>query len=208
MNKAQNKNLDNILDVALGDTSLKDIDMGVKENISTLEDGIKKLIKDPLSLEYGVKNVYNKDYFVPLANKIIKKNDSSKGFSVIFGDVDYLKYTIDTYGHNKGDMLLQTVTKTLSEVAKEYNFEVLISRKADELLLLLPTTKRRIVDSYIVKTKKSFDLYRPQSFEKDIPVSVTFGYTIGDNLEENINRADNIVNNKKLDLHKNKGYSR
>jgi len=214
------KSLENILDIAMGEKSIASIDLVNPENQKELQEGIRNLIIDCISVEdkdYKIENIYNKDYFVPIAEKKIKKeNLSETGYTTIFGDVNYLKITNDSIGHTNGDNLLRTVLKTFSETAKNNGKNVLSTRKADEFLILLPSDRKKEVESYInavkdhlkLKTYLHPDLEKKKDLDISITVAYAMGYDIGYELKDAIERADKQVIEKKAVLHKENGYSR
>lgn len=60
--------------------------------------------------------MYNRNAYNQEINYQIRKYQEEHPFSIIFGDVNGLKYINDTYGHTDGDQLLSRCSELISEV--------------------------------------------------------------------------------------------
>ncbi len=74
-----------------------------------------------------------------LDHAITQFNRSKIPFSVIMLDVDRFKFINDTYGHDRGDLVLQHLTKILKENLRSH--DILSRWGGEEFLILLPNTE-------------------------------------------------------------------
>lgn len=71
-----------------------------------------------------------------LKRQILQMQRSGKSFCLLFIDLDGFKAVNDTYGHDKGDLLLQAVSTRLREAVRESD---IVARLAgDEFTVILP----------------------------------------------------------------------
>lgn len=84
-----------------------------------------------------------------LEQEIAKFNQSKTPFSLIMLDVDRFKLINDTYGHDRGDLVLQHLTTILKQNLRS---EDILSRwGGEEFLILLPNTD--IQESFLMANK-------------------------------------------------------
>lgn len=82
----------------------------IHHNITNLKETEKLATTDSLT------NIYNRYFFNQTFEKFIvgaKRNNQIISFMIL--DIDYFKQFNDTYGHQKGDYVLQIVAKTINE---------------------------------------------------------------------------------------------
>ncbi len=73
-----------------------------------------------LSLTDELTGIYNRRGFVTFAEQHRKvANRSTRGFLLIFADLDDMKVINDTYGHQQGDVALQAVAKVFRTAFRE-----------------------------------------------------------------------------------------
>lgn len=100
------------------------------ESKYTLELLKKQSIKDPLT------TLYNRRYMEEILPQIIasaKRRNSKIGFLMI--DIDYFKKVNDTYGHDAGDKVLQTVSSIILNSIRESDIAVRFG--GEEFLIIL-----------------------------------------------------------------------
>ncbi len=84
----------------------------------------KKSFIDPLT------GMYNRQYL----NELLKSYSVEK-FHILIMDLDHFKQVNDVYGHDAGDMVLQTVSKRIQSVIRKK--DILIRYGGEEFLLLI-----------------------------------------------------------------------
>jgi len=93
---------------------------------------------DPLT------NLYNRMYFETKCTELELGNRFP--LTVIVGDVNFLKFTNDIFGHSQGDKLLQTISRILLQEAKT---EYIICRcGGDEFTILMPGAEIEEANEY------------------------------------------------------------
>lgn len=75
--------------------------------------------------------VYNRHYGMKVLNEWV---DEKKQFRLIFADMDMLKYVNDEFGHNEGDVYIQSVADLLCEISMS---AVVARLGGDEFMVLL-----------------------------------------------------------------------
>ncbi|NPA11177.1 MAG: diguanylate cyclase, partial [Epsilonproteobacteria bacterium] len=130
--------------------------------------------------------IYNRGTIESLLKHQMKKG---KG-SVIFFDIDHFKKINDTYGHDKGDVVLKKLVKIIKQNIRESD---LFGRwGGEEFLIVLPNT------SYEKALKKA-EMLREIVAHSDlggIKATISLGvseYNKGDDLDEVIKKADEAL---------------
>jgi diguanylate cyclase (GGDEF)-like protein len=110
----------------------------------TLEEQVKKSQKTMKKIE-ELHNLAHYDPLTQLPNRLLfnkiltafidKSLKNSFNFSLLFIDLDNFKKINDTYGHDAGDYVLQTITQSISNSIKDDN--IVSRRSGDEFLVLL-----------------------------------------------------------------------
>jgi len=111
--------------------------------------------------------LYNRLYF----NEEVKRYDHKRQLplSVIMCDVNGLKITNDTFGHNEGDKLLKRIAKILENACRQ---EDIIARTGgDEFVILLPQTSQKEAENIYKRIKNACQ----ESKEGLIKVSIALG---------------------------------
>ena len=79
--------------------------------------------------------------------EIGRANRQDRPFSIVFLDVDHLKYTNDTQGHAAGDAVLTSVAAGLRTVLRQADSAYRVG--GDEFVVLLPETESHAIDTVI-----------------------------------------------------------
>lgn len=82
--------------------------------------------------------LFNRNYFDRVIAEWQEKARPEKPFSVIFGDINGLKRINDTYGHQAGDLLIQSCSNLLMEVVR--SSDMVFRMGGDEIVILCPST--------------------------------------------------------------------
>jgi len=162
---------------------------------------------DPLT------KLFNRNSYYETIQERKEAYDDSAPVSIIFGDVNSLKYINDTYGHTDGDMLLKACSETVQSVLP-------INIKAfryggDEIVIVLKNTDLEGADKKVAELESAFakktiictnEVTNEQKVEK---VSICFGAACtleleGEqpNFEELIDLADSRMREKKANYYK------
>lgn len=98
----------------------------------------EKLKKDSRLDDTGL---FNKKHFIEVLADIEKKYDVAGGFyTIIFIDINRLKFVNDTYGHDAGDAYIQGACNILKQSCRFSDFCFRIG--GDELVIILPKCKK------------------------------------------------------------------
>lgn len=125
--------------------------------------------------------------------------NQSKKYSVICFDLNNLKVTNDTYGHSKGDLLIQSAADVISKTFESHG---IVGRMGgDEFIAILETSDQEEIKmlmeqfhSNIVQKNKDTD---------NLNLSIAYGYALGSEVEEkNIERLYQIADNRMYDKKK------
>lgn len=104
-----------------------------QELIKTLEKVEKMATEDPLT------KLHNRAYFRNVADyEIEKQKRYLEDLSLIMFDIDYFKRVNDTYGHDIGDLVLVTLSKTILDSVRKT--DSLARWGGEEFVVLLPNT--------------------------------------------------------------------
>lgn len=123
-----------------------------------------------LSFHDQLTGLYNRHYL----EAEIKRLDTARQLpiGVIMADLNCLKLTNDTYGHDTGDEMLIKAAFILKEVCRG---EDIIARwGGDEFVLLLPQTS----DEILADIGKRIKNLCSETVVRDIPLSIAFGVAI------------------------------
>ncbi len=116
--------------------------IGEQQKISLKKDTLlTKIERDELT------GVFNRGYIMNVLEVMCKDEENDEAFSVLFIDVNALKYTNDTYGHKAGDRLLNKVTQAILNTVREDDIVARIG--GDEFLVVMPNTYYEKCDNVI-----------------------------------------------------------
>ena len=145
----------------------------------------------------GMTGVFNRTYFEDVMLKMSGMLSEIKPLSIIAIDIDGLKITNDTFGHNVGDELLKKVAEIISSVFNSTN--AIISRVGgDEFCIILPNTSYNIAQEkteQIVKTTEEVNRQNPV-----VPISMSTG--VATSCEEDHDDIYNIYRRADDDMYR------
>ena len=84
--------------------------------------------------------LFNKKYFLEVLSSMESKFAKNGYFSIIFADINRLKYVNDTYGHDAGDIYIQSAANVLKQSCRFSDFCFRVG--GDELVILLPKCRK------------------------------------------------------------------
>ena len=139
-----------------------------------------KLYRDVLT------GAYNRRYF----EDRVKNTPIRGGVAVI--DLDDFKLCNDTYGHEAGDVALQTLVRTIRQYIRKA--DMLIRYGGDEFLLILPDISEELFVQKLQQIQtKIHSVHVSQYGKMQISISVG-GVMMGDeNIEQAVRRADKLM---------------
>lgn len=98
----------------------------------------------------GLTSIYNRKYFFEEAEKEMEYAKRKKcPFSLIMLDIDHFKIINDTYGHQKGDLVLKEFAKTISGALRKYDLFGRVG--GEEFLIFLKDVPKE--EAYVVAEK-------------------------------------------------------
>ncbi|GAA0180288.1 hypothetical protein SH2C18_30100 [Clostridium sediminicola] len=119
----------------------------------------------------------------------------SKIFSIIYLDINELKTTNDTYGHQYGDSLIKSTAEIIDNILRRS--DILIRLGGDEFLLVLPNTNLEQSKKVTNRIQDEIDAYN-KSERKPFKLSISTGQAMYDKdcnltLNELIDKADSLM---------------
>lgn len=114
-------------------------------------------------------NSYKRAYGVEYLEESIESNKSI--FSVVFFDLDGLKMVNDKFGHNEGDIYIQSVVNILHNVFGKY---MICRMGGDEFMVVLRNTNQFEAIRYAVQAFESLEMMSRIS-GKPYPMSMSYG---------------------------------
>ena len=141
-------------------------------------------------------SVYNRTYFEEAMLKMYGMMSELKPLTIIAIDIDGLKITNDTFGHNIGDELLKKVAEIISKVFKA---NAVISRVGgDEFCIILPGTDYDMAQEkteLLVKATEEVNRQNPV-----VPISMSIG--VATSCEEDHDDIYNIYRRADDDMYR------
>ena len=145
--------------------------------------------------------LHNRNYFVKMVNDWDEDQEMYQSLfpiGIIVGDVNGLKKINDTFGHARGDLLLQWMAEDLSRYRPD---KAMVFRMGgDEFLTLVPKADREELNHYI-------EVIKSQDYGKADPdlagASMAISYVIKEDMQtslmESIHEADVLMYTQKYD---------
>lgn len=141
--------------------------------------------------------VYNRTFFIDeYEKKELEAKKNNLSFSIILFDLDYFKNINDEYGHQKGDLVLKTVAKVISNRLRKT--DVLSRWGGEEFCILLFNTDIDTAEKIAEELRFLIENIKIQGIRK---FTASFGVTqwkLGDNKESLFKRVDNSLYLAKL----------
>ena len=98
--------------------------------------------------------VANRRYFFEVADMETKRaRRHERPFSVTYMDIDNFKAINDSYGHSVGDLLLQTISKTIKSNVRD--IDVVARLGGDEFAILMPETDSDSAYAVVARIQES-----------------------------------------------------
>lgn len=185
-----------IIIISAWNSSLK---KAVEEKTRALEESTKELMFK--TYHDDLTGLYNRAYMSELLKKFRKENHLP--FSIIVADLNGLKITNDTFGHETGDQMLINVSEIIKKNIKDNHYACRIG--GDEIVVFMPLTDSQKCSNIVDNIKKD------TIFAKEDPIKplVALGFeTTYDNCNDNFSKIfksaeDKMYANKVTDSEKN-----
>ena len=147
-----------------------------------------------LSYYDSLTGLYNRRFFEIEVERLDTKRQLP--ISIIMADLNGLKIINDSYGHQKGDELLQKTAEILeSSIRKE---DILARQGGDEFIILLPQTTK----SNCAEIRQRIKSKTLENKEQNPPISIALGQATknkrDEDIEEIIKKADDQMYENKL----------
>ncbi len=146
--------------------------------------------------------VFSNTYYDNYVNYVAKKGL----YSLIMYDVNGLKYANDTFGHEKGDELIESVAFAIKEAVG--NKGKVFRLGGDEFVAVVRTYEEQICNEIVEKTIHCFE---EKTKEIGIKVSAAYGVAVREADEDAkavIARADRKMYERKQDYYRQEGNNR
>lgn len=143
----------------------------------------------------GMTGLYNKSKYQDMVTNTYAKEEN---VAVIFWDINFLKKTNDTLGHEAGDLLIITIAESIQNVSNATDRGYRIG--GDEFIMVMRGAGEKEVLKKIQDWEKTLETLKK---EIDFPVSVSVGYDFGHgaNLDQIIHKADQMMYENKRIMH-------
>ncbi|MDD5401594.1 MAG: diguanylate cyclase [Sulfurimonas sp.] len=135
-------------------------------------------------------NALNREFFDNNINLIIEETKPHR-LGVIICDIDYFKNVNDTYGHNRGDIVLKILVNTINESIRQEDY--LIRWGGEEFIILMKIDTLNSIEKRVEYIRKQIE---KQYFEEVTNVTASFGGTIykeDETITQCIERADKAL---------------
>ncbi len=151
----------------------------------------KKIERDALT------NVYSRQFIMDLLESMVKED--SPNFSILFVDVNALKYANDTYGHEAGDRLICGVANALSKSVRAEDYIARVG--GDEFVVVIGNDHKQSAEKMVERIYQHIDAQ--DKTEELITVSASIG-SVYVNEALKVKGIDFILSEVDEDMRKNK----
>jgi diguanylate cyclase (GGDEF)-like protein len=145
-----------------------------------------------LAITDELTGTYNRNHLNIVFRQLLEKAVvSDEIFALLIVDLDYFKNINDTFGHAKGDDVLQNVAQVLSGSINTY--DTLVRWGGEEFVIIVDDMDKKGMISYCEKINKKIE---ENNYEVDLPVTASIGATLfqkQDTQDSMISRADKAL---------------
>ena len=117
---------------------------------------------------------------------------STKGYTVFCFDLNNLKVMNDTYGHAKGDLLIQSAAEVIQETFGNYG--IVARMGGDEFAAVLETSDESQVMIMVSNLHKNIN--RKNAETENLDMSMAYGYACGSQDEQEIEKLYQLADNR------------
>ncbi len=129
-----------------------------------------------------------------LQSRLAEKERGGLSFGVILLDIDHFKQFNDRYGHDVGDQVLKTVSKTLA--ANTRPFDLFGRWGGEEFIGIFRNVDRPILQRIGERTRVLVERTRIKTPEEILHVTISLGATLADSQDDShslLKRADTLL---------------
>lgn len=144
--------------------------------------GIMRNIDEKIKLEQELQyrsshdaltDIYNRGYFEKMMDYYNQEKNLALG--IFLCDLDQLKYVNDTYGHKKGDQIIQTAAKLLKNF---FSDNAIVSRVGgDEFAIILPNTTMYHIELLCNQLREEINHYPVLSDNIKLQMSIGMAFS-------------------------------
>ncbi len=135
-------------------------------------------------------NALNREFFDKNINLIIEETSPHK-LGIVICDIDHFKNINDTYGHNRGDVVLKTLVDTIHASIRQEDY--LIRWGGEEFIILMKIDTLNSLEKRIEYIRKQIEKHY---FDEVENITASFGVTVyreSEAIIESIERADKAL---------------
>ncbi|MBI2603486.1 MAG: sensor domain-containing diguanylate cyclase [Deltaproteobacteria bacterium] len=160
---------------------------------TALQDKYK--VKATQSITDNLSGLYNRHYFdqyLPSILDQLKKAEDNFSMSLLMADIDHFKKINDTYGHQAGDYVIESMSHLFKENCRKT--DILCRYGGEEFLIIFPGAKLKDAKVGAEKLRNAVKDFKFVHNHNDIPVTISIGIaeiSVGkENADAAIARAD------------------
>ncbi|MDD5434850.1 MAG: sensor domain-containing diguanylate cyclase [Nitrospira sp.] len=162
----------------------------------------EKSLLEKMAVTDGLTLLYNHRFFVRRLHEEFKRAKRyNTEISYLMIDLDDFKNVNDTYGHQKGDTVLQKVAKVIKRSVRET--DIVARYGGEEFAVLLPHTNKEDALSLAHRIRKSVRNFKPDFFCEDASLTVSVGVSTFPN--DGIATVDDLIRRADDNLYQAKG---
>jgi diguanylate cyclase (GGDEF)-like protein len=150
---------------------------------------------EELAVTDGMTGLYNKSKYLKMVTEYYPQCDK---VAVIFWDINNLKTTNDTIGHEAGDSLIRTVAHSIQQLSSKNSNAFRIG--GDEFVMIIDGAKEDTPHNILTKWNNIIAEIST-SYPYDISASVGSSYGPGNQIEDLIKEADQNMYIEKRNFH-------
>ncbi len=147
----------------------------------------------------GMTGLYNRSKYISMMSDAYLKEEQ---IGVIFWDINFLKRTNDTRGHEAGDELILTVAHSIERQMNEKDMAYRIG--GDEFVMVMQGADNKYINKKLQDWRKTLDKLQ-QKVDIKLSVAVGFANGNGENFDSIIRDADRMMYKNKEEIHEQSG---
>ena len=174
--------------IEIGDILLqiKYVNQDELEHMKELMNQLQNAQKDPLT------DLFRRDYLESGLPKIVEqRRQLGDPISCAFVDLDRFKPINDTYGHQVGDKVLQTISSIIRSIVRKN--DPCIRYGGDEMVIIFPKQSELRAAQAVERIRHQIAVTNWEALGKGLKVSASFGVAElrpGETIDQWMNRAD------------------